>query len=85
MKGTRITLNGKEYEVRPTLGAIEDYADEIGVGEGWQNTLSHPKNLRLFLYHCVKKHGVTADELRDLEMSQLTQALNGMGGTDEKK
>lgn len=84
-KNAMITLNGTDYEVKVTLGAIEDYADEIGTGSEWQSTLSHPKNLRMFLYHILKGQGVTADQLRDLEMNQLTKVLRIMNGDSEKK
>lgn len=84
-KGSKITLNGKELDVKITLGAIEDFAEEIGAGADWQTKLGSPKNLRLFIYHAVKGQGVTAEELRDLEMFQLTQVLNSMNGADEKK
>jgi len=40
MKKTFIELHGRELEIKLTLGAIEDFCDEIGVTKGWEQAIS---------------------------------------------
>ena len=45
---TTIDLNGKTLDVKLTLGAIEDFCDEIGVTKGWEAAISEsPKNIQV--------------------------------------
>lgn len=84
MKQHTIELNGKTLKPKITLGVIEDYCDEIGVTSGWQQTINEsPRNMRLFIYHMTKHCGVTADELRDLSINQLTRAMAILNEGDE--
>jgi hypothetical protein len=85
MNKTFIELNGRQLDVRLTLGAIEDYCDELNIKKGWEASISEsPKNIRLFIYHLVKHNEVTKDELKDLAFSELNKAL-GVLGTGEGK
>jgi hypothetical protein len=80
MKKTFIELHGRELEIKLTLGAIEDFCDEIGVTKGWEQAISEsPKNIRLFIYHLVKHEKVSADDLRDLPLSELNKAMGVLG------
>lgn len=75
-----IELNGKSLEVKLTLGAIEDFCDEIGVTKGWEEAISEsPKNIRLFIYHLVKHSGVTAEDLKQLPVTELNKAMGVLG------
>jgi len=77
---TTIDLNGKTLDVKLTLGAIEDFCDEIGVTKGWEAAISEsPKNIRLFIYHLVKHNGVTAEDLKQLPLSELNKAMGVLG------
>jgi len=52
MNKTYIELNGRQLDVKLTLGAIEDYCDELNIKKGWEASISEsPKNIRLFIYH----------------------------------
>lgn len=80
MKKTFIELSGKQLEIKLTLGAIEDFCDEIGVTKGWEQAISEsPKNIRLFIYHLVKHEGISAEDLKELPLSELNKAMGVLG------
>ena len=85
MKITFNELNCRQMDVKLTLGAIEDYCDELNIKKGWEASISEsPKNIRLFIYHLVKHNDVTKEELKDLAFSELNKAM-GVLGTGEGK
>ena len=43
MNKTYIELNGRQLDVRLTLGAIEDYCDELNIKKGWDFTIASVK------------------------------------------
>lgn len=74
MKGQiKIKLNGKDVELKFTLGAIEDfqdYCEEQGIDADMAETKM--KHLR-HLLHYMSGGKVEADAFRDLELSEISK------------
>ena len=81
MKGEKkISVNGKEYKVRFTLGAMEelqDYLEEDGFDGGTDEALQKMKYLRVFLSKMTKFAGneVEAEEFKNMDFSEVQSAL----------
>lgn len=82
MKGQKkITVDGKEYEIKFTLGVYEDlqeYLDEQGIEDGIQEALSQMKHLRFFISKMVEYAGgdIDAEELKKMEISEVKNAVS---------
>ena len=82
MKGEKtISVNGKEYKVRFTLGAMEELQDHIekdGFEGGTDQALQKMKYLRVFLSKMTKFAGneVDADEFKQMDFSEVQSALS---------
>ena len=72
MKGKSfITLDGKKLTMSLTLGVLEDYCEETGIGlDGLENSLNSVKNLRTFLFHAIEQD-IDKDSLRSLKVGEL--------------
>ena len=72
MKGqTKITLNGKDIDLKFTLGVLEDFQDYCEENELDSDTaLSKMKHLRQFL-HLMTGGKVPAEEFKELEFSEM--------------
>ena len=82
MKGEKtISVNGNEYKVRFTLGAMEELQDHLeadGFDGGTDQALQKMKYLRVFLSKMTKFAGneVDADEFKQMDFSEVQSALS---------
>jgi len=81
MKGEKtISLDGNEYKVKFTLGAMEDlqdYLEEDGFEGSTDQALQKMKYLRVLLSKMTKYAGneVSAEKFKDMEFSEVQHAL----------
>ena len=98
MKGEKtISVDGKQYKVRFTLGAMEelqDVLDEDGFEGSTDKALQKMKYLRVFLSKMTKFAGneVAPEEFKNMDFSEVQSALeivnqsaDGLGKAEKER
>lgn len=81
MKGQRtIPFGDDTLTLRFTFGAVEDFCEQMDINfsEWEKEVFTHPKNMRLFIYHMAKADAddLSPEDLRELDFFQAMGKVN---------